>query len=274
MPDAAQSDAATKPADPNAANAQQAADLAARQQQLQQQHAAIDNNLENLLERRPELVDAARQHQLDRLSRLAQQAADLAERQRQLGEQLAEAPQTDPAANPSTAPQAGDRPAGEQPAAERSPGEPAAANPQPANASRPEPSRPQPPTPEPQAANPSTDGPAKGTQPAGQSPAGNDPSAGSQPGESAAGETPAGNKPASDVAPRQTRISGLLHRKPSARHCSPRKSVPRTMPPGKRLPNSPVPPHVPRENWLPVNSPKRPKAVNRQPSLLNRQPMQ
>jgi hypothetical protein len=91
---------------PNQTPAQQQARqefLAAEQQRLLQDHEMISRDLEGLLDRRPELIDAALQHELDRLTELAKQAAAVADREEMLANALRheaqqEAAQSQPAA--------------------------------------------------------------------------------------------------------------------------------------------------------------------------------
>lgn len=62
--------------------------LAEERQQLAREQQQLTDQLDDLLERRPEVVDAARQHALDRLGELAQRALDIAEPQDRLAEAL------------------------------------------------------------------------------------------------------------------------------------------------------------------------------------------
>jgi len=63
-------------------------DLQQQQQLLQQQQQQLSSRLNDLLERRPELVDAARQHNLDRLAELSKAALDLVEPEDLLAESM------------------------------------------------------------------------------------------------------------------------------------------------------------------------------------------
>ncbi|MEX1097878.1 MAG: hypothetical protein WED34_17670, partial [Planctomycetales bacterium] len=80
---------APPPADEPAADQQprqQALDQ--RQAQLQQDQQALDERLNELLDRRPELLDAARRQAVDRLAELSRQALELAEPQDELAQAL------------------------------------------------------------------------------------------------------------------------------------------------------------------------------------------
>jgi len=63
-------------------------DVQQQQQLLQQQQQQLASRLNDLLERRPELVDAARQHNLDRLAELSKAALDLVEPEDRLAESM------------------------------------------------------------------------------------------------------------------------------------------------------------------------------------------
>ena len=63
-------------------------DANSQQQLLQQQQQQLASRLNDLLERRPELVDAARQHNLDRLAELSKAALDLVEPEDLLAESM------------------------------------------------------------------------------------------------------------------------------------------------------------------------------------------
>lgn len=73
--------------------------------QLQEQHAKLTEDLNDLLDRRPELVNAARRDQLDRLAELAKQARNLAIPQENLANGLA-AESEQPQGIPPTVPEA------------------------------------------------------------------------------------------------------------------------------------------------------------------------
>ena len=63
-------------------------ELAARQRELMAEQEELSQALNDLLERRPELLDAARRDQLDRLQQLASQALQMSEPQNRLAEAL------------------------------------------------------------------------------------------------------------------------------------------------------------------------------------------
>ncbi|MBI1310968.1 hypothetical protein GC176_06635 [bacterium] len=75
-------------------------ELAAAQQQLQGEYRELADYLNSLLAECPEVLDAARDQQLERLSRLAQQASQLADREGLLAQALTE---ENPATNLQTA---------------------------------------------------------------------------------------------------------------------------------------------------------------------------
>ncbi|MFV0443223.1 MAG: hypothetical protein ACK5Q5_06605 [Planctomycetaceae bacterium] len=69
--------------------------LEQERQHLQAEHQQLQGDLSNLLDRRPEIIEAAREQQFDRLRELARQALELATPQEQLAKQFAaEAQQT------------------------------------------------------------------------------------------------------------------------------------------------------------------------------------
>ncbi len=76
----------------NANNAQvpqpQQQQIAAEQERLQNEHQDLTSDLNELLNHRPELLDAAFQNQLDRLAELARQAGQIADREDRLAEAL------------------------------------------------------------------------------------------------------------------------------------------------------------------------------------------
>ena len=90
-----------------------------RKQDLLKRHDGLDNQLDGLLQRRPEVVEAARQAQLARLRELGLRARELASPQRELGQELdgdtdpprprpnkTNRPPTDPTADPTADPSA------------------------------------------------------------------------------------------------------------------------------------------------------------------------
>ena len=85
------------------ANAQN--ELATAQQQLQSEHQELANELTALLDKRPEVLDAARDQQLERLQQLGEQARQLADREELLAQALTEdAPETSQELDGKTAP--------------------------------------------------------------------------------------------------------------------------------------------------------------------------
>lgn len=64
------------------------AELERERQELAAEHEDLQGDLSDLLERRPEILDAAREQQFDRLRELARQALELAQPQDQLAEQF------------------------------------------------------------------------------------------------------------------------------------------------------------------------------------------
>jgi len=82
------------PAEPQPDNA---ASTEERQQQLQAEGEKLAQELDDLLTKHPELLDAARQDQLQRLEQLAEQARELAKPQQQLAEAFQQAAKNAPA---------------------------------------------------------------------------------------------------------------------------------------------------------------------------------
>ena len=82
------------PAEPQPNNA---ASTEERQQQLQAEGEKLAQELNDLLQKHPELLDAARQDQLQRLEQLAEQARELAKPQQQLAEAFQQAAENAPA---------------------------------------------------------------------------------------------------------------------------------------------------------------------------------
>jgi len=69
--------------------------IAHRQQQLKQQHKDLTNRLNDLLKRRPELMDAARKAELDKLAQLSKKAGELSQPQDKLADALRKEAQND-----------------------------------------------------------------------------------------------------------------------------------------------------------------------------------
>ncbi|WP_339729825.1 hypothetical protein [uncultured Gimesia sp.] len=88
-------------------------ELANLQAELKHRQSSLAKDLDKLLERRPELVDAARNHQLKQLNSLVNQTSQLIEPQRQLADAIQQ-----------QAPVAASRPATAEPAQQSAPQEP------------------------------------------------------------------------------------------------------------------------------------------------------
>ena len=94
-------------------------ELAENQQLLMEEQSELMAALDNLLQQRPELLEAARDHQLEKLADLARQASAIAEPQERLTESLQkDAEQTRQAATPPAAQQAEVASGGQQPGSE------------------------------------------------------------------------------------------------------------------------------------------------------------
>jgi len=107
-----------EPLEADAAQRQEEArqDLAENQQLLMEEQSELMAALDNLIQQRPELLEAARDHQLEKLADLARQASEIAEPQQLLAESLKnDAEQARLAAAPGDAPKSQDA-EGEPPA--------------------------------------------------------------------------------------------------------------------------------------------------------------
>jgi hypothetical protein len=178
--------------------------LAENQQLLMEEQTELMAALDNLMQQRPELLDAARNHQLEKLAELARRAGEIAEPQ----ELLAESLQND--ADQSQQAAAGMPPTSDSSAAAQTP--PAAAadattqkpSEQQANTATPQPS-------EPAATQPADTQPADtqpdGTQPADTQTAGAPPVDGQQPG-SKAGNQPA-TQPIGELLAQQEELTAM-----------------------------------------------------------------
>ncbi len=82
---------------PNAAPPNNAAATEEQRQQLQAEGEKLAQELNDLLKKHPELLDAARQDQLERLEQLAEQARELTKPQQQLAEAFQQAAENAPA---------------------------------------------------------------------------------------------------------------------------------------------------------------------------------